>query len=333
MAALAERHGLDLVDLRHVRSSELETLLKEEAEAWDRRLHWDFSASADLVTRYTSMRALDGLALRSADEIAGYVYWVTEGRKALIGDLYVREPWRSPETEAQLLQGALEALGEPGQRMPVPAMRWGWVRRIEGQLLQLATPGSRILPQGPVPRAYSRLFMLTPLDPAPALRAVVPEPELKIERWSMRWLDESASLIARVYEGHVDSEINDQYRSVEGARRFIQNVTQYPGCGLFLPEASWIGFDAHGAAAGIVLTTRVSGRTGHIAQICVAGSHLGGGTGYELMRRAMTALASMGLEESSLTVTEENRRAIRLYERLGFKTIHRFDALVWAETE
>jgi len=35
----------------------------------------------------------------------------------------------------------------------------------------------------------------------------------------------------------------------------------------------------------------------------------------------------------SLTVTESNVEARKLYEELGFKTMHRFDAMVWDGSE
>ena len=41
------------------------------------------------------------------------------------------------------------------------------------------------------------------------------------DRWTERRQDEAAQLIASAYRGHIDSEINDQYRSAEGARRFL----------------------------------------------------------------------------------------------------------------
>ena len=45
-------------------------------------------------------------------------------------------------------------------------------------------------------------------------------------------------LIAAAYKGHVDATINDQYGSVTGARRFIHNIVQYPGCGRFFPAVA-----------------------------------------------------------------------------------------------
>jgi len=69
-------------------------------------------------------------------------------------------------------------------------------------------------------------------------------------------------LIAGAYAGHVDALINDQYRSVEGARRFLFNIVQYPGCGNFLPEASLAAFEKRAADVGICLASVVGPEVG-----------------------------------------------------------------------
>lgn len=339
MAALAEAHRLELVELRHVDARRLEDLLREESAAWDRRLHWDFGPSASQISHHAAMRALDGLALVAGDEVAGYAYWVHEGRKALIGDLYVRDQWRSSETESLLLRGAMQALRElpdysstlslTAPLLQMAPRRQPWINRIEAQLLQTASPAAQLISNDPGLEIYPRLFMLTSLDHA-ALEAPYDAPAgVRFERWSMRWIDEAAALIASVYRGHIDSEINDQYRSIEGARRFMQNIVQYPGCGVFQPDSSWIVFAPSGEAVALLLATRLSSASGHIAQICVEPDWQGSGTGREMMRRTLAGLCRAGMREASLTVTERNTRAIAMYRRFQFRTIHRFDAMVW----
>lgn len=319
MAALAESRA-ELVALVDLAPWQLDPTLDEAIRAWDRRLHWDFRSTAELVRNYVQMRALEGLALISAGEVAGYCYWVHEGAKALLGDLYVRDSWRNAAAENILLEGAIRSLR--ASRLP------GVGSRIEAQLMQIGTRASALLPDGPRPRAFPRLFMLRPGGgPLPAARTRLSG--LRFTHWDMRWRDAAAVLIANVYRNHVDSLINDQYCSPQGAARFLLNIVQYPGCGTFLPAASQIAVDAEGALAGLLLATRVAPRTGHIAQLCLRSDWIGSGLGCELLRRSLTTLADIGLDEASLTVTEENDRAIRLYERTGFHAIHRFDALVW----
>ena len=46
------------------------------------------------------------------------------------------------------------------------------------------------------------------------------------------------------------------------------------------------------------------------------------------MRRAAASLVQSGFEALTLTVTESNRQAVRLYQRFGFTTRHKFDAMV-----
>jgi hypothetical protein len=85
----------ELVDLRRLTARDLEPLLEEETAAWRDELEWDFDKSAGLVRRFVDLRALNGSAIVEDGEVSGYVYYVLEDNKALIGDLYVRRAWRT----------------------------------------------------------------------------------------------------------------------------------------------------------------------------------------------------------------------------------------------
>ena len=319
MAAAPDSPTLRVRDLREVPSSELSPLLDEEREAWRRDLDWDFRASADLVRRFVHMQALTGFALVSGDEPAGYSYYVCEERKGLIGDLYVRGRYRTVESENLLLGAVVDAL------MSLPG-----VRRIESQLMVLGEDWNRPLPRAHRVQAFPRLFLQAPLEYARALPARPPKRPARFEVWSERRQEDAAGIIAEAYEGHVDSLINDQYRSVSGARRFLLNIVQYPGCGGFFFPASFVSVDPEsGHARGICLSSLVSEDVGHITQICVTPDVAGMGIGYELLRRSMVALAQAGCRAVSLTVTAANDTAIALYRRVGFAERRRFAAYVW----
>src|SRR5580658_8014407 len=97
----------EVVDLRRVTARDLEALLTEETEAWHTELEWDFDKSADLVRRFVDMRALNGSALIENGVVTGYLYYVLEDGKGLIGDLYVRRAQRTVDRENRLLEAAL----------------------------------------------------------------------------------------------------------------------------------------------------------------------------------------------------------------------------------
>ncbi|HNY40822.1 MAG TPA: GNAT family N-acetyltransferase [Bryobacteraceae bacterium] len=330
MAVSAPISGRRLVDLRQLNVADFQPLLEEEVACWSRLLHWDFSASASMLTRYAGYRALDGLALLDGAEMAGYCYWVVEGRKALIGDVFVRPAWQSLLVENTLLRGALDTLsGWPDLTAQAGLPATGWVHRIEAQLMLLNMHGPQVLPQGPAPATFRRFFMIGDLEPSIRLRPIEPPPGFRYERWNPTMARDLAGLIENSYRGHIDSQINDQYRTFDGAKRFLDNITNYPGCGVLKPAASWVLIDPAGCPQGLALCTSVAPCTGHVAQICVTPALRGAGAGYELMRRAMTSLLAEGLSEASLTVTAANGRALAMYQRLGFRTVREFDAFVW----
>jgi ribosomal protein S18 acetylase RimI-like enzyme len=155
-----------------------------------------------------------------------------------------------------------------------------------------------------------------------------------IAAWSERVQEQTARLIASAYQGHVDSQINDQYRSPAGARRFLMNIVQYPGCGTFFAPGSYAAVDiATRQLRGVSLASLVAQHCGHITQVCVGRSDQGTGLGYELMRQSLVAMSAHGCSLVSLTVTSANENAMRLYQRMGFTERRDFAAFVWDRSQ
>ena len=308
----------EIVDLRRVSARDLEPLLREETESWRVELDWDFEKSADLVRRFVDLRALNGTALVENGVVAGYLYYVLEDGKGLIGDLYVRRAYRTPENENSILEAAVD--GIVAQRQ---------ARRIESQLMMVQNPVRRDGASAACMSSFERNFMRLDLRHADLGDGVVRRP-MYIDKWSEHYQDSAAALIAEAYHGHVDSRINDQYRTQPGARRFLSNIVQYPGCGAFFRPASYAAFDAvtH-RLCGISLASLVAPESGHITQICVSHAVRRTGIGHALMRQSLITLRDLGCKSASLTVTSSNESAVRLYENMGFVTQRRFQAYVW----
>ncbi len=265
------------------------------------------------------MRALSGFALVDRGEVAGYGYSVVEESKGLIGDLYVRSAWRNCETEVRLFRALLDAL------IATPNLR-----RIESQLMLIEPAVAKALQKERFIRIHERILMTIDNAPPPSRSAAAVGRRFRFEPWASHHHDAAAGVIALAYSRHIDSQINDQYRSLAGAQRFIHNIVQFPGCGTFFKPGSLVAFDREtGWLAGLILVSFVGDEVGHITQVCVTPHVKGTGLGYELLCQAIGALRLHGAERVSLTVTSANTEAIRLYERCGFRELRRFFAYVW----
>ena len=310
----------EVVDLRRLSARDLEALQTEEIAAWRAELEWDFGKSADLVCRFMDLRALNGSALVEGGEVTGYVYYVLEENKGLIGDIYVRQAFRTPDRENRLLDAVLR-----------PIMASPSISRIECQLMMLQPLPDRQTPRADCLRTFERNFMRLDIRKAELREGVVRRP-VYLEKWSDHYQDAAAHAIAGAYTGHIDGQVNDQYRSAAGARRFLYNIVQYPGCGVFYRPASYVAFDARlpsGRLCGLSLASMVAPSCGHITQICVTPEVHGTGVGHALLRQSLLSLRDAGCRSVSLTVTSANESAVTLYERMGFQTVRRFSAYVW----
>ena len=154
--------------------------------------------------------------------------------------------------------------------------------------------------------------------------------DIEIRNWTEADFQPAAQVITNAYFGHIDSDINDQYRTVAGSTRFLNNIVRFPGCGVFDGQASMVAFSrVTGAMAGLLLASRVRDDVGHVTQICLTPEFRGRGLGKALMVHCSRGLRRRNFSQLTLTVTEANRSAVELYERLGFETKRIFDAFVW----
>jgi ribosomal protein S18 acetylase RimI-like enzyme len=308
-----------IVDLRQLISRQLEPLFAEEQRHWLDELHWDYRPSIQLITKFIDSKSLAGCAAMASGEVAGYGFYVLEETKGLIGGLYVTPRLEQLGTAEKLLGELLVALRSAHG-----------LGRIEAQLMPFGAPLDQAFAAASF-RLFTRQFMILPLAEARATPQPIGE-DLRLEPWDDRQFEACARLIQQAYAGHVDSDINDQYRTEAGAMRFLKNIIILPGCGQFMPEASFVvRADAAGPGApvAVVLTSRVSHGVGHTTQVCVAPERQGRGLGMRLMAASIRALRSAGFHALSLTVTAENAAAVRLYQRLGFRTVKSFSAAVW----
>lgn len=318
MAALPDTPLPETIELPQLTVKDLDPLLDDEIGAWEWRFAWDFRASAELLRRFLQIQSLYGHALRIKKEVVGYAYHVCEGRKGLIGDFYVRADHATTSNEMLLLGAMVKGL------MLAPG-----VRRIECQLMLLQSGWAQI-PFGRYLTRHDRYFMEIDRETALKLAPAQSNFHAAFAPWAERYQEEIAHLLAASYRGHVDSEINDQYRTIPGARHFLTNIVKFPGCGSFSPAASLVALDeSTGRVCGACLASLVSAHSGHVTQLCVLPAIRGARLGYELLRQSLVRLAELGCTSMSLTVTCSNVDATRLYESVGFRSSSTFPALVW----
>ena len=319
MSASPQVRSPDVVELPTLTASDIDPLFQEEIELWESRFRWDFRPSAELLRRFVQLRSLYGYALVAGREVVGYAYHVCEGRKGLIGDFFIKERYASSANEMMLLGATVQGI-----------MLISGIRRIESQLMLLHSPASQPLPFHKQLSRFERCFMEIGRPAVLRLQSQSPEINVSFVPWSERLAEEVAHLVSASYRGHVDSEINDQYRTIPGARHFLMNIVKYPGCGTFSPECSTVAVDERsGRVCGVCLASMVSAQAGHITQLCTLPAVRNARLGYELLRQSLVRIVDSGRTSVSLTVTSSNISAIRLYESVGFRAQSSFPALVW----
>ena len=288
----------------------LRSVLEAEGELWKQRLHWDYRASARLLMQYLDNHMLPGYAAVAGDQVIGYVFCVYEETKAVIGDVFAMP--NQPDAHAieeMLLRHLLELLVNSPQ-----------VDRIESQLLVHPSGTHSAVFREAGLELYRRLFMVQQLKNLWSPPQVDLPGELELRPWRDEDLTPAARLICEAYRNHPDSLINDQYRSVHGSMRFLNNIVRYSGCGAFsAPVSHVVVHRTNREFVGLVLGSRVSPESGHITQVCVHPSYRRHGMARMLLSVAAFHFMRQGAREISLTVTAGQSAGHR---SLSFRGLH-----------
>ena len=315
---------LEVLDLRHFSAKQLRPLLEVESRVWSARLRWDYRSSIELLLQYLDSHILQGFAALDRGRVCGYIFCVYEGSKAVIGDAFASG--HHSRSDADVTRSLLTHMLEMLSYSPD-------IDRIESQLLLYDAGEFAELLSGSGCIVYPRLFLECDLATcnlrgAESTPIAVPS-DLELAPWAPEDYQAAGELIYTSYVGHADARINDQYRSLHGSLRFLHNIVRFPGCGVFEPDFSWTLHERQsGALIGMVLCSRVGADVGHITQICIAQQHRGRGLGRVLLTKSAQRLRAQSFKALTLTVTEDNQQAMRLYEWFGFTLRHRFDGVV-----
>ena len=322
----------EAIDIRQFDASALDHLLEAEAQAWNLELRWDYTSSRRLIATCLDEKRLAGYVLRDRDDLSAYSFFFYEGEKGLIGNLFVEGEEGRLNRAAVLLNHVLETLlATPG------------LARVETQLPHFTLDELEPSFEARQFEIYLRRFMILSLarhrrspygsGNAATAHAAAQKAALRnfrIVPWERRHDRAVAEVIYDAYRHHIDARINEQYSSLAGTTHLVESILQQRGCGELLPSASLVAIhEATGKVAAALAVTAVRNHTAHIPQIAVADEFQSLGLGTALMEAAFQDLSQHGFDEVSLTVTDLNAGAVRLYERLDFETFRTFGAFTW----
>jgi GNAT superfamily N-acetyltransferase len=145
-------------------------------------------------------------------------------------------------------------------------------------------------------------------------------PGYRFVPWNEALVDVHARAKFRSFRDEIDAVVFPCLASFEGCRRLMREIRNKPG---FLPQATWLIACGRSPEdlqwCGTIQGVAAPGGQGLIQNIGVVPGHRGLGLGTCLIEQAMQGFRQHGLKVASLEVTADNGRAIRLYQRLGFR--------------
>jgi ribosomal protein S18 acetylase RimI-like enzyme len=310
---------LRIIPLAEADLAGLEQLFDEQCDEWLALLMWDYRGASRLIREVTRKRELSGVAATVGGATIGFSFYVIEGGRCSIGDIYVSKAWRGIGADRQMAAAILDKLDGITQ-----------LRRIESQCVSIANDGANELLSARGFRRFERHYMMRPAAAGESAAGSASArrrepPDVVIRPWQEADFPYAARIIHESYRGEYDSRINSQYRTEEGCAELLSIMTDHIWCGDFLPHSSRVAIDcAKNQRVGILIASRVSAGVGHIGQISLLPAYQGRGVGRRMMGAALSDFEQRGFSRISLAVTRENTAAYHLYRSCGFSTVHQF---------
>ena len=219
--------GLRVVPVSRVDLESLLPLFEEEGAAWLAELRWDYSPIRQILVSLARRRLLPGYAaLDRAHRAVAYSYFLVTGSKGVIGALYASRDLPPEEPLDRLLALTVDGMKETSA-----------IRRVEAQIMPFhrRDPTEEFLRRDF--RHYPRHVLERPLAPgdenhAPAAAAIIP--------WVPSRLEDAGEMTLAAYREQTDAEICADYGTRGGCVAYLRSLVGNPGCGIFMPEASFM---------------------------------------------------------------------------------------------
>ncbi len=307
---------LKYLPISHLDEALLLPIMEEEEKAWMSDLGWDYAPIRRILASFVRQKLLPGYVAVNAKKAIGYIYFLVNQAKGIIGAVYLSKSDHSQEALERLLSLTISCLKDSPN-----------IKRVEAQIMPFNNLSLTAAFTQHGFSYYPRYYMDLNLDAAKTKTA--PPRAGTILPWDPAYLERAAELTFMSYQNQTDAEICEDYCTRTGCRNYLRSLVENPGCGIFMPEASFMGLDPQGTLCGFVLSCRISDASGMIPQIAVHPSFQGRGLGNSLINHSIQALRTRDFHSLSLTVTKKNRRAYDWYQRLGFKIRKEFGAYVW----
>ena len=320
---------LEIVPLRETDFASLESLFAEQCDEWLELLRWDYSGPSRIIQQVARDGELSGFAVMSGALAVGFSYYVVEGGRGSIGDVYVSRSWRGLGIDRQMTAAMVDEMDRSRSS-----------RRIESQCVSVGNDASTALLEARGFERFDRHYMTMELDAVAQAASLRRSNEsshhgslefkdagtgISIRPWEDGDFAGAAEVIHRSYRGQHDSRINTQYRSEAGCAELLTILTDHVWCGEFLHAVSHVAYqDATGKLVGVLIASRIASGAGHIGQISVHPPYQGRGLGRRMITSALIEYARLGFDSASLAVTSANASALHLYDSCGFRTIHTF---------
>jgi len=307
---------LKYLPISYLDSHFLSSLMQEEEKSWMDDLGWDYSPIRRILVSFMDQKLLPGYVAVHKNAAIGYTYFLMNGTKGIIGSVYVQNTDHSPEITDSLLSLTISGLKDMHR-----------IKRVEAQIMPFndLNLSEVFIRHGfhCFPRSFLKLDMNA--YPGQTRRKFVE----KIIPWSYTDLSTMAGIVFESYKEQADAVLCADYRTLSGCEGYLRSIVDNPGCGVFMPETSFIGLSEKNTPVGFVIGCRISDGIGMIPQIAVHPSYQGRKLGDALINQSFRRFKDMGFQSITLTATPENSRAYEWYCRLGFKTGKEFSAFVW----
>jgi ribosomal protein S18 acetylase RimI-like enzyme len=293
-------------DWRNLPAEDVEPLLLAERQRWLTALGWETRTTWVTVEAARASGRLPGLIVRDGGRITGWAFYLLHGDMVQIGALVADEARGLGRLVDEILQVPEAAHAERASLFVLPTSdslataltrRRFRMRAHEYLTLDLATGIGR-----------NGLEATSPQTGSLALRPFRDADEPSLVR-----------LLAEAYRGMPSAECFAPHGRPEEWAWYVRQLLRTSACGMLLPEATLV-VEAAGrdGPAGIVLTTKVSESTAHVAQIVVSPHAQRAGVGTRLLDAAIARARTRGSRQLTLMVSDDNPQARALYMKAGF---------------